>query len=147
MVCVGGDYSLRKRRPKREAESPFWYHLSDRWTGKTISVSPQAVRADSENPADLQPCICVCPTIGQCVIALGAWQDYSEVRVYRTRGIPEAAGWVFDYTVTAEHRFYVPRTFEFLVTLDLKAFAIDLDVLAGTLLGIKKALDKDRKVA
>lgn len=92
----------------------LWYHLSDTWSANKLTVNPRSGRVDDKNdPRDTRPFIAVCPTIAQCVIALGAWYDYERVKVYVAESAepPVAADWVFDHLITHEHRFYVPTKF------------------------------------
>lgn len=92
----------------------FWYRISNSWNTDRILISPIRIRADDENePRDLKPAIAVCPSIAQCLIAIGSWYDYSKLRVYKTYGLPEPATWVFDFKLTGENRFYQSQQFEF----------------------------------
>lgn len=56
----------------------------------------------------------VCPTPGQALVAIGAWQEYDEgLFLYHTddnKCYP--ATWVEDFYITQEHRFFKPVTFK-----------------------------------
>ena len=102
-----------------------WYHITNKWDQPQLEVFPiSTLRPDSKEDRDSIPCIHVCPSIAQCIIAVGAWIDYSELRVYKTSGayaIP--ADWVFDYPLTQEHRILSSAHFEFVTSFkphDLK---------------------------
>jgi hypothetical protein len=90
-----------------------WYHISDEWKEYNLTVHPrETIRPDDpDDPRDLKPCIHVCPSFAQCIIAIGAWYDYNELRVYETECEAIPAPWVFDYEFTEEHRIYEPTNF------------------------------------
>lgn len=67
---------------------------------------------------DMTPCICVCPSIAQCLVAVGLWQDYTDLRVYVTEEKAEPADWVFDYIITNEARLFKPAKFTKVCDLD-----------------------------
>lgn len=94
-----------------------WYHISDAWTGDAITVQPRACTRKDDDTDDMTPCICVTPSVGQCVVALGFWEDYSKFRIYEAEGEPKPTEWVFDYELTQEHRFYGPTVFRHVKTL------------------------------
>jgi hypothetical protein len=98
---------------------------------------------DPDNPLDAVPCICVSPTIAQCIVALGDWTALGTVRVYQTWGRPIKAGWVFDQGITDEHRFYLPKTFRFVraFTTDELADALDMDYEDKVFLGSNPNLE------
>lgn len=109
-----------------------WFHVTRTWRGPQVWVQPMGVRADDEhNPLDCEPCICVSPTIAQCLVAVGDWRDLGTLRVYRTTGRPVAAKWVFDYPVTKEHRFYRGKTFEFVREFQSDDLAVAVSSLVG----------------
>lgn len=101
----------------------IWYHISSTWKGTTIKVKPRSGRYDDpEDPRDLEPFIAVCPTIAQCVIALGAWREYDVMRVFKTSSKikPDPATWVFDYSLTDEHRFREETIFKYVGDIDVE---------------------------
>ena len=86
-----------------------WFHVSDTLTDEHVVLSPQPVRSDDRGLTD--PCICVCPTVDQCLIALGILHDYEHLVIYQTRGNPIPQNEVFDYSLTKEHRFFTKQEF------------------------------------
>lgn len=101
------------------SDTGIWYHVSRTWTGNSVKIQPQPVRIDDDLEwRDYIPCICVAPTVAQCVVALGEWWTLGTLRIYCTTGLPRPAEWVFDYDLTDEHRFYEEREFLFLGDLD-----------------------------
>lgn len=100
------------------------YHLSDKWTEKSLVVTPRIIRADDPNdPRDMKPCVAVTPSILQCIIALGGWRDYPKVNVYVTDSSALPASWIFDYEITHEHRIYEPAVFKRLGSIDLPHYS------------------------
>lgn len=95
-----------------------FFHISGTWKDDLVYIEPRAGRNDAEDDLrDSLPCICVSPTPEQCLIALGRWQDYDALRIYKTNdGNAKPAEWVFDYDLTDEHRFYTPVLFKLITT-------------------------------
>lgn len=92
----------------------IWYHISRTWKYPREIINPRVIRADDGgNLRDLKPAIAVCPSLAQCVVAIGAWYDYPIMRIYQTQGSPIKADWVFDFELTSEHRFYQSQIFNF----------------------------------
>lgn len=92
----------------------LWFHVSTSWKATKINVTPRTRRTDSDNPLDTRPFIAVSPSISQCLLALGdlvEYKAYGTLSIYSTGGKPLPATWVFDHSITEEHRFYEPMTF------------------------------------
>lgn len=77
------------------------------------------------------PCICVCPTIAQCIIAIGEINDLNLLHVYETVGNPIPQNDVFDFSVTQEHRFFEEKTFTKIGIIDISAMKLPRIELSG----------------
>lgn len=89
-----------------------WYHITDTWEHEEMFIVPRTLGRKDCPFDDMTPCTCVCPSIAQCLVAIGLWQDYDELRVYVSEGDAKPADWVFDYIITEEARFYTPVKFK-----------------------------------
>lgn len=93
---------------------PTWYHVSRNWDFDQQTVYPAMMRIDDEaDPQDRVPFIAVCPTVAQCLVALGELSDClgGQLSVYAAKGNPSPSTWVFDYSITEEHRFHKETVF------------------------------------
>lgn len=115
-----------------------WYHISRDWQFDRGFVTPKIMRIDDEDePRERLPFIAVCPTVTQCLVALGEISDCigSPMRVYKTEGDPTPSTWVFDYVVTEEHRFHQGMCFSYIGDIDLSVLVetkgIDLRIQSG----------------
>lgn len=118
---------------------PRWYHLTRHWKDKRLVVSP---RTPTRVPSEPQtPRICVCPTVAQCIVALGAYYDCGKVRVYTCEADAVPAHGVFDADITGEHWILAPVEFTYAGKLNLEALPyFKLDGLSDEELR-KNALD------
>jgi hypothetical protein len=109
------------------SESKNWFHLSSSWTEFERLVYPLQGRIDdpkNPHPLELRPYIAVCPTIAQCIIAIGDWYLFDQVNVYSTtKPQPTPCDFVFDYSITNEHRYFEPAHFRKLGIINLEALA------------------------
>lgn len=115
-----------------------WYHVSRNWDFDQQIIHPAVMRVDDENdPRDNVPFIAVCPTLAQCLVALGELSDCMgfPMRAYVARGKPTPASWVFDYSITMERRFFEETLFSYVGDIDqdqiLQARGIDLGIQVG----------------
>jgi hypothetical protein len=97
-----------------------YYHVSFTLTDEIIVLHPRTGRTDSRRKKDLIPCICVAPSIEQALIASGDFFCFDSMSVYECEGNPQPADWIFDYSVTDEHRFYESVEFKLIGYIDIK---------------------------
>jgi hypothetical protein len=95
----------------------YWYHVSrnSNWKQENHLAKPMIGRVDDKNdPNEQIPFIAVCPTFQQCIVAIGDFHCAWRFRIYRTKAKQRAvpADWVFDYSITSEHRLYTATRFE-----------------------------------
>lgn len=126
--------------PTQSRSQRAWFHISDQWQGEDLLIQPRTTFRpdDPADPRDLRPAIHVAPTPAQCVIALGAWMDRFPMRIYKTVAAAKAAPWVFDFSLTAEHRIYEAAKFEFVREIDPDDL-IRLGVPALNIYSLKRA--------
>ena len=104
----------------------MWFHVSYTWTDEIIIVHPRTTpRPDTDTALDKIPCIHVCPTPRQCLIAFAEWMYIGSLNLYMTEADATPAPWVFDYSLTEEHRIYVPTTFKLVKTIDCDKLLLD----------------------
>lgn len=89
---------------------PKWYHVSHDWTKKEILVQPRVVDRVEDDEPDT-PRICVCPTVAQCIVAIGDYTLGERFTVYECQGEAVPAVGVFDSALTDEHWLLTPTLF------------------------------------
>ncbi len=98
------------------------YHVSDTWFKPTVIASPRLVERGEDEPPIKR--VCVCPSVIQCLLAIGAYYDYCKLVVYGTEetGSVMSEG-VPDSIITEERWFLEPVKFKRLYKLPKYEFS------------------------
>ena len=112
------------------------YHVSTKYWGKRKLIYPRKID-DATYPT---PCICVCPTVEQCLLAMPTPRSRC-LFVYSTqeKGSNRFTKQIFDYKYTEEHRIYNRAIFDHVFTIDasmtswIKEAKRSIDLLQDTL--------------
>lgn len=85
-----------------------WFHLTPRNLGNEVFLLPRG----KSKEADLPGRICVCPSIGQCLLALPEQNYRNRLYIYSTLGSANF-GSEFDGEITQEHWILHRKKFKF----------------------------------
>lgn len=90
------------------------YHITSKYLGKKVILNPNNSEVEDDS------CICVGPSIEQCLLALPErhFDLNKRLYVYYTTSSGSKPAREFDCIVTQERRFYKPVEFSFLGKLD-----------------------------
>lgn len=91
----------------------YWYHISDTWTEPNLIVKPRRIcKLVAECAGEpLTPRICVCPSIVQCLVAMGDYNLRKRHYVYQYEGETEPPVSVYDSEYTGERWILKPANF------------------------------------
>lgn len=95
------------------------FHISDSWDFSEGVISPRICQRVPDEPEMAR--ICVAPTVEQCILAIGHWEDYfssgKEFRIYKTEEETTTAIDIIDSHLTGERWLTKPSLFKYVRTI------------------------------